>query len=188
MLKEAHKSTGRAIYASVGALFGAHDLQKMDATGKLHRLSVSMTKHPDSFMPLKNTIEYEMNEQAKQIDDNPDTYQPIELFRGPVRDIAAIFPVNVNTMATAALAASNTLGFDKTVAVIVADARMDTMIIEIEMQGMPLADGTPGLVIQSKRENPSKRGEVTGKATLDSFYSSLLNAAQMGDRDGIHLA
>ena len=51
--------------------------------------------------------------------------------------------------------------------VIVADARMDTMIIEIEMQGMPLADGTPGLVIQSKRENPSKRGEVTGKATLD---------------------
>ena len=45
----------------------------------------------------------------------------MELFRGSVRDVAAVFPVNVNTMATAALAAAHGLGFDGTTAAIVAD-------------------------------------------------------------------
>ena len=181
MLREAARSTGRGIYCSVGALFGATDIQKMDAGGKLTALSVTMHKHPDSFMPVAGSREHLANEDAKQGSD------PVELFRGSVRDIASIFPVNVNTMATAALAASGGLGFDGTQAAIVADPRLDTMIIEVEAAGPPKPDGSPGLVIRSVRENPSARGEVTGPATLHSFFSSLLNAARQGGQDGIHL-
>jgi aspartate dehydrogenase len=182
MMQEADRSSGKAIYASVGALFGAHDIQKMDASGKLDQLSIKMTKHPDSFMPVVGTKEYELNESAKF------SKKPIELFRGSVRDIAKVFPVNVNTMATAALAGSRTVGFDQTEAVIVADSTLETMIIEVDMRGAPTDNGNPGLVVQSRRENPSVRGEVTGPATMISFYASLLNVAKSGGgQDGIHL-
>lgn len=181
MLEEAERPTGRGIYCSVGALFGATDIQKMDAGGKLHSLSVTMHKHPDSFMPVEGSREHDMNEAAKT------GAVPVELFRGPVRDVAAVFPVNVNTMATAALAASRGLGFDGTTAAIVADPNLETMIIDVEATGPPRPDGSPGLTIRSVRENPSARGEVTGPATLHSFFSSLLNAARQGRRDGIHL-
>ena len=60
------------------------------------------------------------------------------------------------------------------------------MIIEVEATARQ-PDGSPGLVIRSVRENPSARGEVTGPATLHSFFSSLLNAARQGGQDGIHL-
>ena len=181
MLKEAARATGRGIYCSVGALFGAADIQKMDAAGTLHALSVTMHKHPDSFMPLEGSREHDRNQAAKA------GSAPVELFRGSVRDVAAVFPVNVNTMATAALAAAHGLGFDGTTAAIVADPSLDTMIIDVEAAGPPRPDGSPGLTIRSVRENPSARGEVTGPATLHSFFSSLLNAARQGGRDGIHL-
>ena len=181
LLEEAARVTGRGIYCSVGALFGATDIQKMDTSGKLHSLSVTMHKHPDSFMPVEGSREHSLNETAKR------GVAPVELFRGTVRDVAAVFPVNVNTMATAALAAAHGLGFDGTTATIVADPSLETMIIDVEATGPPLPDGSPGLTIRSVRENPSVRGEVTGPATLHSFFSSLLNVAQQGGRDGIHL-
>lgn len=185
MMREADAPTGRGIYCSVGALFGSLDIQKMSDNQNLHSLSITMVKHPDSFHPVEGTEEHARNERAKHAGRNSG---PHELFRGSVRDIAGIFPVNVNTMCTAALAASRTLGMDGTEAILIADPGMETMIIEVEARGPPRPDGSPGLVIASRRENPSTRGEVTGPATLQSFYSSLLAAARQGGQNGIHLA
>jgi predicted dinucleotide-utilizing enzyme len=180
LMQEAHAPSGKGLYVSVGALFGAQDIKNMSDSGKLHALTITMFKHPESYHPVEETNEYMMNERAKT-----KPYSKSELFRGPVREIAAKFPVNVNSMCTAALAAPN-LGMDRTEAVLVADARMETMVIQVDILGLPKADGTAGLSISSRRENPSVIGEVTGPATLHSFYASVLSAAALGDQDGIH--
>jgi hypothetical protein len=94
-----------------------------------------------------------------------------------------------------------------------ADARLDEMVIEVRVVIFPLraanrranrnamvyalqvhaeaaaqADGKRGLRIHTVRENPSIRGEVTGTATLMSFYSSLLRVAREPPKgSGVHL-
>ena len=71
-----------------------------------------MRKHPDSFklsdeaMRLKN---------AGVVGD-----QAVDLYHGPVRGLCPLAPNNVNTMAAAAVAATN-LGFDKTIGRLVSD-------------------------------------------------------------------
>lgn len=93
------------------------------------------------------------------------------------------------TTAPAALAASRSLGMDGTQVRLVADASLNTMVIAVHMEGPRQADGSPGLQLSVSRENPSQQGEVTGRATLDSFFASLLRvAARATAGDGIHLA
>ena len=142
-----------------------------------------MKKHPDSLYPIEGTDSYRLNENAKQLSEE------VILWDGTVRDLCSIFPRNVNTIATAAICARNTLGMSKTRAILVADSRLDEMIIEVQAKGPPTADGKPGLRLTVLRENPSTRGEVTGPATLSSFYSSLLRIVSSSSRgNGVHLA
>ena len=142
-----------------------------------------MKKHPDSLYPVEGTDSYALNEKAKVISEE------IVLWDGPVRDLCAIFPRNVNTIATAAVCARNSLGMSNTKAILVADSRLDEMVIEVKAQGPPKSDGKPGLRLTVLRENPSVRGEVTGPATMNSFYSSLLRIATNAPRGhGVHLA
>ena len=69
-----------------------------------------MRKHPDSFK-LNGDLKLK-NEQVGS--------EAVELYHGPVRQLCPLAPNNVNTMAAAAVAASN-LGFDKTLGRLVSD-------------------------------------------------------------------
>ena len=69
-----------------------------------------MRKHPSSFK-LNGDLKLK-NEQVG--------HEAVELYNGPVRQLCPLAPNNVNTMAAAAVAASN-LGFDKTVGRLVSD-------------------------------------------------------------------
>ena len=71
-----------------------------------------MKKHPDAFK-LNGSLA-EMNSNVKD--------SPVTLYEGPVRDLCPQAPNNVNTMAAAAIAASN-LGLDVVVGKLVSDRR-----------------------------------------------------------------
>jgi predicted dinucleotide-utilizing enzyme len=173
----------RGIYLTVGALYGAQDIKKMSDGGQLRKLQITMVKHPLSLYPEKDTPEHDLNEQAKRQD------APVVLYRGPIRGVARVFPRNVNTLCTAALAAVKTTGMDGTVGVLIADRRMQDMVIETVAEGPPKSAAVPGLRVRVTRENPSEPGEVTGMATFHSFYSSLMRvAATPAAGPGIHLA
>jgi len=179
----ADRPNGFGIYLTPGALFGAHDIKKMSDTGKLAELTVTMKKHPDSLYPVKGTREFSENERAKL------TNSEVVLWDGPVQELCKIFPRNVNTIATAAICARKTLGMKRTRARLVADSRLEEMIIEVKACGPRKPSGAPGLRITTIRENPSKRGAVTGTATLNSFYSSLLRVVTNPRKgNGVHLA
>jgi aspartate dehydrogenase len=110
---------------------------------------------------------------------------PIFMLQGPVRALCPLAPNNVNTMACASLAAHN-LGFDKVKAKLVADSRLQSHVIEIEVEG-PRFSNEPDDVFRVKtvRDNPAKPGAVTGNATYASFLISLLRAHDRGP--GFHL-
>lgn len=183
LLAEAANPTGNGVYITPGAFFGSLDIQRMSNGGKLSALSVTMKKHPESLFPVKGSPEFDANEAAKEKDGE------VILYEGPVAALAKLFPVNVNTICTAALAASATLGMAGVTAKLIADRGLEEMIIETRARGLNKADGSPGLRITVIRENPSKKGEVTGQATLNSFLSSLLRVATAPARgDGLHLA
>jgi len=180
LLAEARRATGHGICLPSGALWGVRDLQKMSDSGTLTGLHITIRKHPLSLKllgQLKPALERVLAEK-----------QPAEtvLFEGSVRDLCPLAPNNVNTMATAALAASSTLGFDGTRATLICDPRLTTMAIDVEARGKPQPDGKPGLVVHSRRVNPSKPGAVTGMATFQSFLRSLLMVAATPPGDGVH--
>ena len=180
--EEADRPTGHGIYLTPGALFGAVDIQRMSDAGKLASLTVTMKKHPDSLYPNKDTPEFAKNEEAKKV------AAEVLLYDGPVRKLCGIFPRNVNTIATAAICARKTVGMN-TRAVLVADSRLEEMIIEVKACGPDKEDGSPGLRLTILRENPSARGAVTGTATLNSFAASLIRVAKSQPRgNGVHLA
>jgi len=72
--------------------------------------------------------------------------------------------------------------------ILIADPRLEEMVIEVCAEGPCKEDGSPGLRITTLRENPSVRGAVTGTATLNSFFSSLSRLCQKAPLgDGVHL-
>jgi aspartate dehydrogenase len=85
------------------------------------------------------------------------------LYDGPTRGILPLFPKNVNSHATLALAS---LGMDKTRSLLVADPTLDESVIVIDASG-------GGNSIHIERRNPIKG--VTGKLTILSIMESLKN-------------
>ncbi|CAJ0578576.1 unnamed protein product, partial [Mesorhabditis spiculigera] len=153
------ENPGRRVFVPAGAFWGGNDIQKMAETGLLQALTVTMTKHPNSFK-LREPLAAK-NEEAKEGD------QPVVLYEGPVRDLCPIAPNNVNTMAGASVAAFN-LGFDGVKAKLVSDPKLhDWHIVEV------LAEGPDGFQVHSIRKNPAKPGAVTGQLTYFSFLSSI---------------
>jgi predicted dinucleotide-utilizing enzyme len=117
------------LYVTSGALWGVQDIQKMSDSGKLAKLIVSMKKHPDSLYPKEGTEQHRLNEEAKSSRSQEEVvvslssfetttmwihpsfpFAQVLLFDGPVRELCMICPVNVNTMATAAIAAAKSCG------------------------------------------------------------------------------
>uniref|UniRef100_A0A8D0GHY6 Aspartate dehydrogenase domain-containing protein n=1 Tax=Sphenodon punctatus TaxID=8508 RepID=A0A8D0GHY6_SPHPU len=154
-LRGAVERYGHTLYVPSGALWGGQDLQRMDQLGTLQALTVTMTKHPDSFR-LEGRLVRGAG-QGRRV-----------LYEGPVRGLCPLAPNNVNTMAAACMAAPS-LGFDGVKGCLIADPDLaDWHLVEIE------ALGPGGFSVTSRRKNPAAQGAVTGAATFTAFWSSLL--------------
>ncbi|XP_054664433.1 aspartate dehydrogenase domain-containing protein isoform X1 [Grus americana] len=161
-LRGAAARGGHTLYVPRGALWGCEDIQRMDQAGTLAALKVTMTKAPQSFR-----LEGRLREQLAVAGGGRTV-----LYEGPLRPLCPLAPNNVNTMAAAAVAAPR-LGFDGVRACLVADPSVpDWHIVEVEVTGV--GDGGRALSVTSTRRNPVARGAVTGDATRDAFWSSLM--------------
>uniref|UniRef100_A0A914XSE3 Aspartate dehydrogenase domain-containing protein n=1 Tax=Plectus sambesii TaxID=2011161 RepID=A0A914XSE3_9BILA len=150
---------GRSVFVPAGAFWGGEDVQKMADQDILSAVTVTMIKHPLSFRlesPLK-----EKNDEAHGRN------ECVVLYEGPVRQLCALAPNNVNTMAGAAVAA-HTLGFDNVKARLISDpAQSEHHIVTVEVFGKG------GFHCLTTRTNPAGIGKVTGSATYFSFLSSI---------------
>ncbi len=97
---------------------------------------------------------------------------PTVLYDGPARGIAPLFPRNINTMITCAIA---TVGLDRCRAVLIADPGVDKAYAEVE------ALGHDGSRIATFNEQPAVG--VSGKDMLESILGSLRAAA--GGKPGL---
>ncbi|XP_046854507.1 putative L-aspartate dehydrogenase isoform X2 [Xenia sp. Carnegie-2017] len=152
---------GHGLYVPSGAFWGVEDVRKMANKGILEALSITMKMAPSS-LKLHGKLK-EKNEKV-EID-------PVILYSGPVKDLCPLAPNNVNTMAVGAMAAHN-LGFTGVHGCLIADPSLDCHVVEIEVIG-PGIDQTK-FHLKTVRTNPAKTGAVTGKATYNSFLSSML--------------
>ncbi|KAF4671316.1 hypothetical protein FOZ61_003250 [Perkinsus olseni] len=122
---------GRSVYISVGALWGAEDIRRMDAQGKLRGLTVTMKKHPES-LKLTGSL---MNKMASLMDGRQNPSEDVVIYEGDVRPLCPLAPNNVNTMACAAIAAPS-LGFSRVRARLVANSSLiDRHIVAIDVDG-----------------------------------------------------
>ena len=87
------------------------------------------------------------------------------LYDGPVRGIAALYPRNVNTMVTCALA---TIGLDRCRARLIADPRLDHAVAEVE------AFGSDGSYLTTVKRQPAIG--VSGTEMIQSTLRSLAKA------------
>lgn len=164
---------GQRVYVPCGALWGAVDIARMRRRGTLRRVHVTMAKHPTAFR-----LQGEMEAKAK---DALERGARVTLYDGPARALCPQAPNNVNTIACAALAG---VGFDDTQATVIADASLESHDIDVVCEGpVNEATGRP-FSVTARRINPAKPGAVTGSATFNSFYSSLLDCVECVRRGG----
>ncbi len=110
--------------------------------------------------------------------------EAVVLYEGPVRALCPLAPNNVNTMAAAAIAATN-LGLNGVTGRLISDPDLtDWHVVEVEVFGPISSNGTQ-FNVKTVRSNPADPGAVTGSATYNSFLSSILRAHGKGK--GIHL-
>jgi len=91
------------------------------------------------------------------------------VYDGPARAIAALFPRNVNTMVTCALA---TIGLDRCRARLVADPALKVAIAEVR------ALGRDGSILHMRKEQPVSG--VSGTEMFDSQFGSIMRATGVG--------
>ena len=91
------------------------------------------------------------------------------VYEGPVRGIARLYPRNVNTMVTCALA---TTGLDRCHAKLIASPGLKVAIAEIR------AIGRDGAVLTMRKEQPMVG--VSGTEVFESQFRSILRAANAG--------
>ncbi|XP_051988073.1 aspartate dehydrogenase domain-containing protein [Xyrauchen texanus] len=164
-LRTAAKQHGKTLYVPSGALWGGQDIQRMNDNGTLRALSIRMSKHPSCFRLTGGLLSDWTEGEGRRV-----------LYHGSVAELCPMAPNNVNTMAAAAIAAS-TLGFCGVTGEIVSDTALaDYHIVEVEVTG------PDGFSVKTVRQNPAKLGAVTGNATYNSFWSSLLVCKGHGGR------
>ena len=153
-VNDACLASGKKLFIPHGATLGLDGLK--DGLSIWEEVSITMRKNPRNLNFAA----------APQLDPGPDAGETV-LYDGPTRGILPLFPKNVNSHATLALA---TMGMDNTRSILVSDPSLDESVIEIDAKG-------GGTVIHIERRNPIKG--VTGKLTILSIYQSIVNA--MGD-------
>jgi len=176
----AKNSKGNSLYVPRGALWGANDIKNMAELGKLVALTITMKKHPSSMKlqsPLKEHLEALQKKRQESNEEGEDV-----VFSGSVRELCPLAPNNVNTMAVAALASSPSLGFDRVIARFVADTRLESHVVEVDVTG----PGSPPFRVITQRINPAKIGAVTGNETLTSFLMSVKESLSSKLHNSVH--
>jgi len=154
-LKEACQKYGRKLFIAHGATIGLDGIQ--DGKEGWEKITITMKKNPKNLV-FSNATQW-----------NPERIDKVTvLYDGPTRGICSLFPKNVNSHATLALAG---IGLDRTRSVLIADPKLDESIIEIEAEGA-------GNRIHIVRSNPIKG--VSGKLTLQSVLESLRKVQETG--------
>lgn len=147
---------GRRLFIAHGATVGLDGIQ--DGKETWEKVTITMRKHP-------RNIDFRSAGGRW----SPETMdRETVLYDGPTRGICPLYPKNVNSHATLALAG---IGLDRTRSILIADPKLDESIIEIEAEGA-------GNRIHVVRSNPIKG--VSGKLTLLSVLGSLRKVAKGG--------
>jgi len=139
---------GTHLYIPHGATLGLDGLK--DGNSIWEEVSITMKKNPMN-------LNFEAVPDIRPQDISSRTI----LYDGPTRGVLPLYPKNVNSHATLAMA---TLGMDRTRSVLVADPALDLSIIEIDAVGA-------GTRIHIERSNPIKG--VTGKLTILAVMESI---------------
>jgi aspartate dehydrogenase len=143
-----------------GALIGVDNLR--EGLDNWEEVTITFKKHPGS-----------LDFSNMDIDPASITSSTV-VFDGPVRDIAKLFPRNVNTMVTCAL---STLGLDKTRAVLISDPALTCLSAEV------VATGKDGSLFETKKVEQS--AGVSGTGMLTSQLGSI-RRAMLGGNPGIN--
>jgi aspartate dehydrogenase len=159
-LEDTALQNGTNLFIPHGALIGVESLQ--EGRNNWKEVSITFRKHPNS-LDFSNT----------DIDPASITSSTV-VFDGPVRDIAKLFPRNVNTMVTCGL---STLGLDKTRAVLISDPELTSLSAEVT------ALGNDGSLLETKKVEQS--AGVSGTGMLASQLGSI-HRAMLGGKPGIN--
>src|SRR5258708_15507167 len=108
------KRAGTRLFLPHGALVGIDNL--VEQQGEWTEVSITFRKHP-------RNIDFAESGRGP-----PSEAGAVVLYDGPVRGIARLYPRNVNTMVTCALA---TVGLDRCRAILIADPALDVAIAEV---------------------------------------------------------
>lgn len=147
-LLDAAMLNGTRLLLAAGALIGGEELVKRSEPWT--RVRITFRKHP------RNIDFSDVGIEADEV-----TAATV-VFEGPVRDIAARYPRNVNTMVTAALLST---GVDDCEGVLVADPELNCAIAEVE------AWGSDGSYFRTEKRQPAKG--VSGTEMVDSAWHSI---------------
>lgn len=153
-LLKAAQTSGRRLFIPHGALIGLDNL--VEVREMWEEVTITFRKNPAN-------IDFS--------DSGYDTAQirgETRVFDGSVREISRLYPRNVNTMTTCALA---TVGLDQCRAVLVADPALDVAIAEVR------AVGKDGSIHESRKIQPVVG--VSGTEMLAAQVGSVLRAAQV---------
>jgi len=144
------RQNGTHLYIPHGATLGLDGLK--DGISIWEDVTITMKKNPMN-------LNFDAVPDIRPQDISSETI----LYDGPTRGVLPLYPKNVNSHATLAMA---TLGMDRTHSVLVADPALDLSVIEIDAVGA-------GTRIHIQRSNPIKG--VTGKLTILSVMESVKN-------------
>lgn len=151
-LEAAANNNGHRLFIPHGALVGADCL--FEQRDQWADVTITFRKHPDN------------------IDFSVSGYDPTSIsaetivFDGPVRQIGALYPRNVNTMVTCALAS---VGLDRCRALLIADPSLDQAIAEVE------AISKDGAIVRTFKQQPVVG--VSGTDMLETIVHSVRRAA-----------
>lgn len=151
-LRAAAAQAGTTLYLPHGALAGCDSLY--EGREQWEDVTITFRKHPRNIDFSESGI------------DPAGITGATTIYDGPVRGIAQMFPRNVNTMATCALA---TIGLDRCRGVMVADPALDVAIAEV------VAVGRDGARLETIKRQPIVG--VSGTELLESQFHSILLAA-----------
>jgi aspartate dehydrogenase len=154
-LLDTARSNETCMFIPHGAVVGLENV--FEGRDLWEEVTIVMKKNPQN-------LDFGAAPQLKPKEISPATV----LYDGPTRAVCPLFPRNVNSHATVALAG---IGFDRTRSVLMADPSLDVSVIEITAQGK-------GVAMRIERSNPLKG--VSGVFTLNSTLAAVCRAKGAG--------